>query len=196
MVSLPYRPTQCLGPLLIALLAILGFLFSPYSNDWFAYDRYAIEGFETWRLISGNIVHTNGFHLLLNLAGLILLWALHGDHYRIGLFLKLFVWCCLGTSLGIYFFSPSLIWYAGLSGALHGVFIWGACMDIRMGIKSGWLLLAGIVFKLGMEQWQGSSAELAELIDANVAVDAHLYGAISGLALFLVMWALSRPAQK
>ena len=117
-----------------------------------------------------------------------LLWALHGEHYRIGLYLKVFVWCCLGTSVGLYFFSPDLIWYAGLSGALHGIFAWGACVDIKEKMKSGWLLLIGLAIKVGYEQIDGSSEQVANLIDAKVAVDAHLFGALTGIAIFLLMF--------
>ena len=195
MISLPLSPQFSVGPLLVATLVVIAFYAEPTSGQWLAYDRYAIEGLETWRIITGNLVHTNGFHVLLNLAGLALLWLLHGEHYRISRFLKVFVWCCIGTSAGIYFLSPHLIWYAGLSGALHGVFTWGACMDIRRGLRSGWLLLAGVAVKLGYEQFTGSSDDVAELINATVAVDAHLYGAISGVLIFLLMLGLSGRSQ-
>ena len=58
------------GPLLLTLCVLLACVFEPASGEWLAYDRYAIEGFETWRLLTANIVHTNGWHALLNLAGL------------------------------------------------------------------------------------------------------------------------------
>ncbi|HCB15825.1 MAG TPA: rhombosortase, partial [Alteromonas sp.] len=115
-------------------------------------------------------------------------------HYRPVTFLKLFIWCGLGTSLGIYFLSPQLIWYVGLSGALHGIFVWGAFMDILNKVRSGWLLLAGVAAKLVFEQLQGSSEDVASLIDANVAVDAHLYGAVCGVLLFVLMWGSSLAA--
>ncbi|BFT30481.1 rhombosortase [Alteromonas sp. D210916BOD_24] len=188
MISLPFSLKYSAGPLLIALCSVLAFFYEPLSGEFLAYDRYAIQGLETWRIITGNIVHTNGYHLLLNLAGLALLWALHGEHYRIGLFVKVFVWCCIGTSAGLYYFSPDLIWYVGLSGALHGIFVWGACMDIKEKLYSGWLLLIGVAVKVAYEQFDGSSQQVAALIDAKVAVDAHLFGAVSGLIMFALMW--------
>jgi rhomboid family GlyGly-CTERM serine protease len=194
-ITLPIRSYQWLGPLIVALISVACFLLEPWSKDALAYQRYALQGMETWRLITGNLVHTNSYHLLLNLAGLTLLWILHGDHYRTWLFLKVFLWCCLGTSCGIYAYSPDIVWYAGLSGALHGVFVWGACMDIRQGLKSGWLLLLGVGGKLGFEQINGSSEQVAELINATVAVDAHLYGASTGLLLFVLMWLFTAISQ-
>lgn len=188
MMSLPVSPKYSVGPLIIAFSAIVAFFFEPLSGQWLAYDRFAIQGLETWRLLSGNIVHTNGYHLLLNLSGLTLLWALHGEHYRIGRFLKVFVWCSLGTSAGLYLFSEDLIWYAGLSGALHGIFVWGALMDIMNKMRSGWILLGGVALKVIYEQVSGSSAQVAALIDAKVAIDSHLFGALSGLIIFTLMW--------
>ena len=192
MIVLPLAPKYSLGPLLVAITAILIYLFEPLSAQWLVYDRYALQGWETWRLLSANLVHTNGYHLLLNLAGLGLLWLLHAEHYRIIRFLKVFAWCSLATSMAIYIGSPELIWYAGLSGALHGVFVWGACMDIAAGVRSGWLLIAGVAAKIGYEQLYGSSASVASLIQANVAVDAHLYGAVSGGILFFAMYGIQR----
>ncbi|TPV60063.1 rhombosortase [Aestuariibacter sp. GS-14] len=191
MVALPLKPQFSLGPAILLVTVILLFFMGSSTTELLAYDRYALESLETWRLLSGNLVHTNGYHLLLNGAGLFFLWALHGEHYKPLLFIKLFLWCGLGTSLGIYFLSPSLIWYVGLSGALHGLFVWGACMDIRNKVYSGALLLLGIMAKVSWEQWQGSSKDVAELIGASVAIDAHLYGAASGFALFLLMWVMS-----
>ncbi len=188
MMSLPVSPKYSVGPLILALCAIVAFFLEPLSGKWLAYDRFAIQGLETWRLLSGNIVHTNGYHLLLNLSGLTLLWALHGEHYRIGRFLKVFVWCSLGTSAGLYLFSEDLIWYAGLSGALHGIFVWGALMDIMNKMRSGWILLGGVALKVIYEQISGSSAQVAALIDAKVAIDSHLFGALSGLIIFTLMW--------
>lgn len=194
--ALPLSVSQWLGPLLVAIVSIVFFSMGPVANEWLAYDRYALEGFETWRLVSANFVHTNGYHLLLNLSGLALLWALHGDHYSIIRFLKVIIWCGIATSTGIYLFSSSMIWYVGLSGALHGLFAWGACMDIRSGLKSGWLLLIGGGIKIAYEQFYGSSEEVANLIEASVAVDAHYYGAFAGIALFLLMWIFSRRIEQ
>lgn len=190
MLSLPLSLKYSAGPLIVGIIALVLYLFEPASNALLAYDRYALQGWETWRVITGNLVHTNGYHLLLNLAGLTLLWLLFAEHFSIFLFLKIFIWCCLGTSLGIYWYSPDLIWYAGLSGALHGVFAWGACRDITKNIFSGWLLLLGVLVKVIYEQIAGSATSMAELIDANVAVDAHLYGTVSGILLFTVMYTI------
>ena len=67
-------------------------------------------------------------------------------------------------------------------------------MDIKEKMTSGWLLLVGIAIKVGYEQYNGSSSEVAELIDAKVAVDAHMFGAVGGLIIFLLMISTAKRA--
>ncbi|MFT4994925.1 MAG: rhomboid family GlyGly-CTERM serine protease [Paraglaciecola sp.] len=115
--------------------------------------------------------------------GLSLLWALHGQYFTTKSYLLFVLLMSLTCTLGIYFFAPRLDWYVGLSGTLHGLFVVGAYFDIRAGMKSGWLLLIGVWAKIAHEQWYGASQDVAQLIGANVAIEAHLYGAISGMLL-------------
>ncbi|MDU0355165.1 rhombosortase [Paraglaciecola aquimarina] len=77
-------------------------------------------------------------------------------------------------------FAPELVWYVGLSGVLHGLFIVGAYKDIINHMYSGWLLLIAVWIKVLYEQFSGQNQQVASLIDANVAIDAHLFGSISG----------------
>ncbi|MEP1446784.1 MAG: rhombosortase [Paraglaciecola sp.] len=164
-------------------------MMEPTSSDWLAYDRQQLDNFQWWRLLSGHFLHTNNVHLLLNLIGLSLLWALHGQYYATLRYLLIFVSLCLGTSAGLYLFSPQMQWYVGLSGVLHGMFILGAYFDIRNKLRSGWILLAGVWLKVMHEQIYGASQDVAKLISANVAIDAHLFGAISG-SLIIVYYLL------
>jgi rhomboid family GlyGly-CTERM serine protease len=97
-----------------------------------------------------------------------------------------FICCSLGCTVGIYLFAQQLNWYVGLSGTLHGMFIWGAYLDIRHKVFSGWVLLGGVWLKIAYEQIEGPSVEVAKLINANVATEAHLFGAISAILVILV----------
>lgn len=187
MIKLPLSFGHWIGPATIALLSALCFMLPDSQFRLLTFDRYAIDGLETWRLLSANLLHTNLNHLLLNTGGLLMLWLLHGEHYSPLRFMKVFWWCALATGAGLYLLSPSMLWYVGLSGALHGVFCWGACMDIRHQMKSGWLLLAGVTVKIAYEQIYGASPAVATMIDAKVAVDAHLYGAVAGVLLFVAI---------
>lgn len=129
------------------LLFLLGFVII----ELLVYDCYVLESLEIWCLLLGNFVYINGYYLLLNGVGLFFLWVLYGEYYRFMLFIKLFLWCGLGISLGIYYLLLLLIWYVGLLGVLYGLFVWGVCMDICNKIYLGVLFLLGIVVKVGWE---------------------------------------------
>jgi rhomboid family GlyGly-CTERM serine protease len=175
---------------IIALLSLITFLSECFFGESFTqtlvYRKDLISQGEVWRLLSGHILHTNSYHLLLNLAALFMMWVLHGRFYSIKNYIYLFLFCSLTTSLGLYYFDPTLIQYVGLSGALHGVFIFGALMDINDKDKTGYLLFIGAWAKIAYEQLYGSSTDVSSLIEANVAVNAHLWGAIGGLLFTIV----------
>ncbi|WDE01049.1 rhombosortase [Thalassomonas actiniarum] len=179
-------------PVIVALLAVIAYFLDIFVNgtlsETLVYHRSAISQGELWRLLSGHFFHTNGYHLLLNLGAIALLFGLHGRYYRFSSYLILFLLSALGTSIGIYYFAPELRQYVGLSGVLHGVFIWGALMDIKHQDKTGYLLLLGVCLKVAHEQLYGASEDVINLIDANVAIDAHLWGTISGFIFGLYCW--------
>jgi rhomboid family GlyGly-CTERM serine protease len=190
----PIAHKHILIPFLILLLALLAFIFEQQFSVYLVYQRAAITNGEWWRLLTGHFFHTNNYHLLLNLAALTLLWALHGHYYSIKNYTLLFVFSALTCSVGLYYFTPELQQYVGLSGVLHGIFIWGAIMDIKQGDKTGYLLFIGVWLKIAHEQFYGASVEVANLIGANVAVDAHLWGAIGGLIFSVIYLIKNKPS--
>ncbi len=179
--NLPLRKQHSLLVVTIALLAIVAYWFSDEVDPLFVYQYQLINQGELWRAFTGHFLHTNGIHLLLNLAALILLWALHGHFYTLKNYGLLFITSALICSAGLFYFSPQIQQYVGLSGVLHGIFIFGAIMDIRHQDKTGYLLFIGVWLKIAHEQFYGASEQVSTLIDANVAIDAHLWGAIGGL---------------
>ena len=193
MFNLPIQTKYSLAPLLIVIVSIVLALTEPMSSDWFAYDRNKLNNFQWWRLITGHFLHTNAIHLLLNTAGLGLLWALHGHYYKMPRYLIQFFTLCLGTAIGLYLFAEQMQWYVGLSGVLHGLFIIGAYFDIRHKFKTGWLMLIGVWLKVIHEQIYGASEDVAQLIAANVAVDAHLFGTITGSIIVLYYLVFNKP---
>ncbi|MDO6507060.1 rhombosortase [Colwellia sp. 4_MG-2023] len=188
--SFPFSKQHSLIVLIIAVISIFAFAAEFFINDSvtqvFVYHRNLIAQGEIWRLFTGHLLHTNGYHLLLNLAALVMLWALHGRFYTIKNYCALFTFCAFITSMGIYYGSPSLIQYVGLSGVLHGIFVFGAIMDIAAKDKTGYLLFIGVFMKIAHEQIYGASTDVSDLIEASVAVDAHLWGAIGGLVFTVI----------
>ena len=188
--SLPLAQQHSLMMCLVAVTAVLAFIFEQVIgntfSDFFIYQKQLISQGEIWRLVAGHFLHTNGYHLLLNLAALIMLWLLHGRFYSQLDYTLLFLLTALVTSIGIYYFSPELQQYVGLSGVLHGIFVFGALMDIRASDKTGYLLFIGVWLKIAYEQIYGASADVSSLIEASVAVDAHLWGALGGLLFSII----------
>mgnify|MGYP003652829933 FL=1 len=194
MFTLPVQTKFSLAPLCIIIVSIILALTEPMSSDWLAYDRHQLIDFQWWRLITGHFLHTNSTHLLLNTAGLTLLWALHGQYYQTPRYLIIFFLLCLGTSGGLFLFAPQMLWYVGLSGVLHGLFVIGAYFDIKNKLKSGWLLIIGVWLKVLHEQIYGASEDVAQLIAANVAIDAHLFGTITGCIIILYYFIVDKQA--
>ncbi|MBR9727253.1 rhombosortase [Shewanella intestini] len=158
-------------------------------NNSLAYRRDKITDFQVWRLITGNFLHTNLWHLLMNLAGLWVIVFLHEVHYRyhVSKFCLLIFCLCLQQSIGLYFLYPSLVGFVGLSGILHGLFAFGAVMDIKKGFRSGYLLLLGVILKVAYEQYFGSLQGMSVLIGAKVATESHLLGLVAGV-LSAIVW--------
>jgi rhomboid family GlyGly-CTERM serine protease len=97
-------------------------------------------------------------------------------------FLSLLLACCLSVSLGILAFNPEYTRYAGLSGVIHGLIVVGLCTSCAhpRWLRATALLLLAV--KITQEQSANFHADgLQLLIPAAIAVDAHLYGALTGL---------------
>ena len=181
------------GMLCFALLLLLLHLLPDAIRDALEYHRAQPE--QLWRAVTGHLLHSNHWHLLMNLAALMLMLLLHQQYYSLTSFTLLLLSGCVGISLLLYSFSPDIQIYVGLSGWLHCLITVGALLDIRHHIQSGWLILLGVIAKVSYEQWQGPDAQLAALIDANVAIDAHLYGVICGVLLGLLFVFSLKPTK-
>ncbi len=182
----------------------------------FRYDRAALVSGQWWRAVTGHLLHLNVAHLLLNLAGLLLICELLWHRLPLLHGFALLLFSAVGTSALLCWQHPELSWYAGLSGALHG--LWAGCalagwwplqvggkrsMDgtipaiggvpsIR-GASSRYFLmgaLALLALKLILEAWFGASRYTEEMIGAPVISAAHRYGAFAGTA-YVLMWHMS-----
>ena len=185
--KLPSHVTQYGPYLALTILALFAYIvcnkITPELYNLLSFNGSAIADGQWWRLITGHILHTNFVHFVVNIVGLGLLWLLHGDYAGPKSFAYHFLILSVGISLCILFLSPNIQWYVGLSGVLHGYFVWGAMLDIHKKRKSGYLLLVGITIKLIDEQFFADQSFMSGLIEANVAIDAHLYGAVIGLLI-------------
>jgi len=178
---------QAAVPLGLCSISLLLQIFDPASTEWLRYQREPILNGELWRLLSGNLVHLGWEHLVMNLAGLILIWLLFGRLLHTGQWLLVILISSLAVGIGLLVFNPQLDWYVGQSGMLHGIFVAGLIASTRRGYRLEWFLLLALGIKLAWEQYQGALPGSAELAGGAVIVDAHLYGAISGLLTGLLL---------
>jgi rhomboid family GlyGly-CTERM serine protease len=144
------------------------------------YERDAILNGQAWRLLTGHLVHGNAWHLTLNVAGMGLVALLFGRDYSPWQWLVVLLASIAAIDAGFVFYEPQLEWYVGLSGVLHGA--------IAAGLMAWWhyenrplTLTVAILLTLKLI-WEQQRGALPFSGDMPVIVDAHLYGALGGLA--------------
>ncbi len=172
------------GATLPALLLGIGALFvwGVDAGDVLRYERTAILDGAVWRLLTGHLVHLNGYHLGWNLAGLTVVWALCGRALPTAAWRRITLLCATGISLCLLVLSPVIAWYEGLSGLLHGWLVAGSIANLMAGLRiDGGVMLAVLTAKLLFEQWHGPLGSSMLMTKGPIVVDAHLYGALSGI---------------
>jgi rhomboid family GlyGly-CTERM serine protease len=158
------------------------------ARQWLRYDRASIESGEVWRLLSGHFAHLGLTHLALNLAGLILVWALVGNRMSNTVWLAITSFVVAFISGCFWFLDENLIWYVGLSGLLHGLLISGACVGLTRWRAESIAILVLVFGKIAYEQFSGPLPGSELTSGGPVVVNAHLYGAIAGLVIGLARW--------
>jgi rhomboid family GlyGly-CTERM serine protease len=181
-------------PLLLLLLAGLAQAGGFY--EYLQYERPAVLGGQFWRLWTAHMVHLGWNHYALNAAGLLLVWLLFGHTVSIRTWGWYFLFAGLAVSLGLLRFNPDLVWYVGLSGVLHALFIAGLLADMRDHTALGWLVLLGFAGKILSEQVYGPLPGSERSAGGPVVVDAHLYGAIAGMISYGIHYGFERLREK
>ena len=168
---------------LALVLAVLG-LAHEWVNPWLDYDRAAVLDGQIWRLVTAHLVHLNSWHMGMNLTGLLLCWFFFTD-----LFTRRLLWLWLAASapvVGLAFLGldPQLARYVGLSGLLHGLLVLLLVLGWRGNPVLHTVVLVVVAGRLVWEQRPDYDTDyLQSFIDGSVYVNAHLYGALTGLAL-------------
>jgi rhomboid family GlyGly-CTERM serine protease len=172
------------GLFLAAALLLLPLLGGEALKLAWRYEREAVAAGQWWRFATCHFVHLDAMHALLNAVGLALLWSLFARSYAGWQWLVAIVASMTAIGAGFWFISTQLQWYVGASGALHGVFACGCIAMLRQRDRIGFIAAVMFAGKLVYEQWQGPLP--FERADQVVTV-AHLYGAIGGAAMGLVL---------
>ncbi len=158
------------------------------------FDRAGLDQGELWRLLTGHLVHLGWPHYWLNATALLLLSLLFGRLFSLAGWGLITVVSVAAVDLGLWFLEPSLHWYVGLSGVLHGFPAAAAVglfrvRPVEAGVVAG-LLAAKLLYENLLGPMPGSEA----VSGGAVVVAAHLYGAAGGAAAALILRFRVRPS--
>ncbi|MGL4474128.1 MAG: rhombosortase [Shewanella sp.] len=168
----------------LACLMLLAYVIDP---NQLSYQRSSVAAGAWWQIFSANILHTNAWHLAMNLAGLLIIMTLFPWRLSLKNLWTLFLLLSLIQGIGLFWFYPTTLGFVGLSGILHGLFAYAVVQDLRRKDKWGVILLMAVAAKIIAEQTLGPQALSSQLIGARVADESHLIGAIAGLFLGLLL---------
>jgi len=186
-----YRPI--LVPALIAVLAGLAEVLGEPGRVWLRYERPAIADGELWRLVTGHLVHLGLSHALMNVAALAVLTLIFSRYLRPLDWLWLFLLSAFAIDAGLFWLSPGVVWYVGLSGVLHGFWAGATVCAWREDKRQAAMLTALIVIKLSYETWYGPVPMTGAVADGPVIAVAHAYGAFGGVCWGLCALAIRLP---
>lgn len=146
---------------------------------------------EPWRLFTGHFVHLSWLHAVLNCVALLLLERLFENRLRRGEQWLVLAAAPVVISLAFWAALPGLGWYRGLSGALHALFFAGCIVwaSTHAG-HARWLPLAALAagaLKVLLEQPWDATFPFRAWLGAAVVPQAHLAGALAGVAAGLLL---------
>jgi len=162
---------------LAAVATLIYLVFGAAPEGW-VFDRAAIEQGEWWRLLSAHWVHSDPAHAAWDIAALLLLGALFepGLHWRLPLLL-------LGGSAAVdtwlWWGTPGLSYYCGLSGILNTLLVYGLLQwwrDERHPLLLVMVGLAGLKIVLEIVAGQALLTRTAWPSVPSVHAAGYLYG--------------------
>jgi len=165
--------------------------FAGLAEAW-RFDRQAIAQGAWHQLLTGNFVHLGRGHLWMNMTAFVLIVALVWQHFKAWQWFIIIIGASLCVGIGLYLRDPEVIWYVGFSGTLHGLIIAGCFADMKHYPQTAGSLLALTIAKLAWEQFSGPLPSSEATAGGPVVVNSHLYGAIGGAVIALLLLGLQR----
>lgn len=175
--------TTHLPTFFLALVCIAFHLTWPDGSGPLQFINHSNWSLQPWRLLTAPLLHTNQYHLLINLAAYLLIYFYSQESLKGWRMPLVTLICGLLSTLGFALSPTPLSSLVGLSGALHGVLVYLAICEWRQSPKLMSITLILVVGKVAWEQLYGASSHTAELIGASVAIWSHLSGVLAGVAL-------------
>ncbi|MFV9614967.1 MAG: rhombosortase [Gammaproteobacteria bacterium] len=156
-----------------------------FVDSW-RFNRELVAKGDVWLLFSGHIAHLNWSHWLLNMAGLSIVAFFFSGHASFKQWLLVILVSATVISAGIWWWLTDIRYYVGLSGVLHGLFLYGALREIRFYPASGYVLVTVLIGKLLWEFFYGALPGSEDMAGGRVLTEAHLLGAVGGILVWLV----------
>ena len=197
----PLRASLAAGVLLAAALP-LALQLLPGAPDLLRFSRPGFDAGQWWQLLSSQAVHLNLAHAALNASAL----AVSLLAWRVWLALPAQGIALLGGALGVALvlaLDRDCTFYAGLSGALHGlwagnaIFLMKACPQrspenrSRVGVLTGLRVLAAGVMLALVSKLLLQAGDAAEAFDAWLAIPVYRPAHWAGLGGGLVAASLA-----
>lgn len=104
----------------------------PGAAEGLIYDRASIQQGESWRLITGQLVHAHAVHLLLSINAFFA-WGSVCEAWHRRIYPYFLTTMALLTGGVLYFQQPALMTWCGLSGLCTATFVWAAGIVYKVG---------------------------------------------------------------
>lgn len=179
----------------LAVLLVVASLFSAPALEW---SRAGIADGEYWRLMTGHWVHLGVNHLLLNLAGLLMIGLLFKRHPSLGWWMSYVILSPIAISAGLLLVAPEVAWYRGFSGCLHGLVVFTGLSNLRSDIRWSLIVLGFMAVKLVFENVLYPATGENPLIGGVVITQSHWLGALTGViaGTLLLFFTASQSASR
>lgn len=151
----------------------------PFSGA-LEFSRTPIREGEFWRLWTGQLVHTDMFHLLLNLSAALLIYFAFFATIRATAIARCVSLFCPLISLALLWFYPQIVWYNGLSGLLHALVAYFSLHLAFTDNRTYWVVFFLVWIKVLIETLLAQAGDVSFMGDMRVIVEAHLVGALIG----------------
>ncbi|MEM9102585.1 MAG: rhombosortase [Pseudomonadota bacterium] len=172
-------------PLILpGLLILISGLFVIGPEEWrvfLKYDREAVAQGDYWRFFTANLIHSNWIHWAFNVVGFAMIGYLFIDTLKTEEWYVSIVILFIVNIILMHLFSPHLMRYVGMSGALHGLLCCLLLNKNYLGRPLSYAVLCVIIAKVIYESWFQTENPMEALIEIRVATDSHLFGVVSGI---------------
>jgi rhomboid family GlyGly-CTERM serine protease len=162
------------------------------------YSRAAIESGETWRLITGNLVHLSPSHFFFDVVALLVVGTLIETlRYRFFPVLCLASAALIGVTL--YAVKPEILVFGGMSGVVTAGVTFLCLHGLREAGAWRWVCLATLiclVIKMSLELAFGWSLLLLTGSESQGFVPVPLSHAVGAATALLVFGATAPPAPR